>query len=246
MNDLNNSFGADAGWKTLPAEMEAELHQILLYWQRYAVDPGRDGFYGRIDQENNVHERAPRGSVLNARILWTFSAAYNQLHHPVYLELAHRAYQWLRSHMMDRRNGGLFWSVDWLGRPQEPHKQVYAQAFGIYGMSEYYRASRDPQALEEALALYVLIEQYSRDHHNGGYIDAFSRDWSHLEDKRLSAKDENANKTMNTHLHVVEAYANLYLVHPTPKLRQDVRELLQIFNEKIINKKTLSSGFILQ
>ncbi len=238
MNELNNSIRADAEWKTLPAELETELDHILLYWQRFTPDPIHGGFYGKIDQENKIYERAARGSVLNARILWTFSAAYHYLHRPVYLDLANRAYQWLRNHMTDRKYGGLFWSVDWLGEPQEPHKQVYAQAFGIYGLSEYYRASGDPQALEDALSLYALIEKYSRDELNGGYIDAFSRDWTYLQDKRLSSKDENSSKTMNTHLHVVEAYANLYTVYPTAKLRKDIQELLQIFNEKIINRKT--------
>jgi cellobiose epimerase len=242
MNDPNNSFLIDAAWKALPAELETELDHILRYWEQFAADTNHEGFYGRIDQENIVHKKAPRGSVLNARILWTFSAAYNQFHHPVYLELASRAYQYLRAHLTDPDFGGLYWSVDWQGRIHEPHKQVYAQAFGIYGMSEYFRASQNPEALEQAVELYGLIEQYSRDPLYGGYIDAFSRDWTFLQDKRLSAKDENVSKTMNTHLHVAEAYANLYVVHPSPKLRQDIQELLQIFNEKIIHKQTHHLG----
>jgi len=242
MNDPNHVIPADADWKALPSELESELDHILRYWQLFAVDGSHEGFYGRINQENIADERAPRGSVLNARILWTFSAAYNQLHHPVYLELATRAYRYLRTYLKDPEFGGLYWSVDWLGRIQDAHKQVYAQAFGIYGMSEYYRASRNPEALEEALTLYSLIERYSRDPRYGGYIDAFSRDWSFLENKRLSAKDENASKTMNTHLHVVEAYANLYAVHPTEKLRQDIQSLLRIFNEKIIHPENHHLG----
>jgi len=238
MNDLNNSFRIDTAWKALPAELETELDHILRYWEQFAVDTKHKGFYGRIDQENIVHKLAPRGSVLNARILWTFSAAFNQFHHPVYLELATRAYQYLRDHLTDPDFGGLYWSVDWQGGVQEPHKQVYAQAFGIYGMSEYFRATQNPEALEQALALYRLIEQHSRDPHYGGYFDAFSRKWTFLENKRLSVKDENAAKTMNTHLHVVEAYANLYAVYPSAKLRQDIQGLLQIFNEKIIHKQT--------
>ena len=214
MNDPKHSFLVDAAWNSLPAEIETELSHILHYWEQFAADRDHEGFYGRINEENTVFEQAPRGSVLNARILWTFSAAYNQLQYPVYLELATRAYQYIRTYITDREFGGLYWSVDQHGRMHEPHKQVYAQAFGIYGMSEYYRASRNPEALEEALELYGLIEKYSRDAVYGGYIDAFSRDWTFLDDKRLSAKDENASKTMNTHLHVAEAYANLYTVHP--------------------------------
>ncbi len=210
--------------------------------KQFAVDRQRGGFYGRIDEENAIHEKAPRGSVLNARILWTFSAAYNRFQNPVYLELAERAYQYIRDYLTDPVYGGLYWSVDYQGNMLEGHKQVYAQAFGIYGMSEYYRASKNPEALEQALTLYRLIEQYSRDTLYGGYIDAFSRDWSFLEDKRLSAKDENASKTMNTHLHIVEAYANLYTVHPSEKIKEDIRQLLWIFDEKIIDQDDPSPG----
>jgi mannobiose 2-epimerase len=241
MNELNNSTD-EASWKALPVEVETELNRILVYWQEFTPDPVHGGFYGQIDQSNTICKQAPRGAVLNSRILWTFSAAYNYFQRPVYLELAKRAYHWIRNHLMDREYGGLFWSTDWLGSPLEPHKQVYAQAFGIYGMSEYYKACRDPQALEDALFLYGLIENHSRDHQHGGYIDAFSRDWSYLKDKRLSAKDENAPKTMNTHLHVVEAYANLYMVNPNEKLRRDIQALLEIFDEKIINLKSRHLG----
>jgi mannobiose 2-epimerase len=152
------------------------------------VDRENEGFVGRVDQENKVHERAARGSVLNARILWAFSAAYTLTKNPVHLELATRAYQYLRKFLTDHIHGGLYWSVDFQGKMLDSHKQVYAQAFGIYGMSEYFRATKNAEALQEALALYRLIEKYSRDGLHGGYIDAFTRDWSFLEDKRLSAR----------------------------------------------------------
>jgi mannobiose 2-epimerase len=122
------------------------------------------------------------------------------------------------------------------------HKQVYAQAFGIFSMSEYFRATNDVNALEQALEWCRLIEKHSRDPERGGYIDAFARDWSFLHDKRLSAKDDNASKTMNTHLHVVEAYANLYEVWPSENLKSDILELLKIFDEKIINKNNHHLG----
>ena len=246
MNEQNHSPFSEAAWKAMPGELETELGNILHYWERFAVDRQQGGFYGRIDGENIIHEKAPKGSVLNARILWTFSAVFNHSQNPVHLELATRAYQYIRDYLTDPVYGGLYWSVDYQGRMMENHKQVYAQAFGIYGLSEYYRATGNPEALEQALALYRLIEQFSRDARHGGYIDAFSRDWSFLEDKRLSGKDENASKTMNTHLHIVEAYANLYAVYPSENIKNDIIALLQIFNEKIIDKSTASPGIIFQ
>ena len=235
MNNQNNSFLIEAAWNALPAEIHTELNNILQYWEKFALDRPGEGFVGRIDQDNKVQALAPKGSVLNTRILWAFSAAYNYSNNSLHLELAKRAYEYIREFITDKEYGGLYWSVDYLGNMLDGHKQVYAQAFGIYAMSEYYRATKDPKALEQAREWYQLVEKYGRDPKNGGYIDAFARDWAFLDDKRLSAKDENASKTMNTHLHVVEAYANLYEVWPSQNLKRDIIDLLKIFDEKIIH-----------
>ena len=225
----------DAAWQSLPDEIEKELYNILHYWQEFSIDTHHGGFAGSIDQDNEVHTQDPKGSVLNARILWSFSAAYHYGQHPVHLALASRAFHYIRTFLTDPEFGGLYWSVDYQGNMLDDRKQIYAQAFGIYGMSEYYRITKDERALELALNWYGLIEKFSHDTLRGGYTDAFSRDWSFLDDKRLSAKDENASKTMNTHLHIVEAYANLYEVCPSQNLKTAIIHLLQIFDEKIIN-----------
>jgi mannobiose 2-epimerase len=175
-------------------------------------------------------------------MLWSFSAAYRYTQTPAYLELTSRAFNYIAEFISDPDFGGLYWSVDYQGNMLDGHKQVYAQAFGIYGMSEYYRVTKDERALGLALSWYRLIEKFSRDPLHGGYIDAFARDWSFLGDKRLSAKDENASKTMNTHLHIVEAYANLYEVWPSENLKTDVIHLLKIFDEKIIDHQSHHLG----
>jgi len=225
----------NASWQDLPAEIEAELHRMLGFWQEFAVDTVHGGFVGRIGQDNQKYPMDPKGAVLNARILWSFSAAYQHTKNPDHLSLASRAFDYIRTFFTDPEFGGLYWSVDFQGNMLDSRKQVYAQAFGIYGMSEYYRATKNETALELALHWYGLVEKFSRDPLRGGYIDAFARDWSFLEDKRLSAKDENASKTMNTHLHIVEAYANLYEVWPSKNLKTSIIHLLQLFDEKIIN-----------
>jgi len=236
MNDQKNSSRLENTWQSLPDELGAELSNILNYWMAYATDRENGGFFGKIDQDNRVHAKAPKGSVLNARILWSFSASYTYTKNPELLALATRAFHYIREYLTDHRHGGLYWSVDSEGALLDGHKQVYAQAFGIYAMSEYYRATSDPDALKQAITWYRLIEKHSRDPACGGYIDAFARDWSLLVDKRLSVKDENASKTMNTHLHIVEAYANLYEVYEDEELKTHITELLDIFDEKIINK----------
>jgi cellobiose epimerase len=242
MHELDNPGELEKAWRLLPSEIKSELGHILEYWERFTLDHKHGGFAGQIDQDNNVQPDAPKGSVLNARILWSFSAAYNYSGNQGYLALAERAYRYIREFLTDPVHGGLYWSVDYQGGMLDGRKQVYAQAFGIYGMSEYYRASKDADALEMALEWQLLIEKHSRDHQYGGYIDAFSRDWSFLDDKRLSGKDENAPKTMNTHLHLVEAYANLYEVCPSESLLLQISGLLALFDEKIIEKNSSHLG----
>jgi cellobiose epimerase len=232
----NSSIGS--AWDKLADEIQEELNAILHYWERNAVNTGGFGFVGRIDENNQIHAAAPRGAVLNTRILWTYSAVYRQTLNPLHLELAGRAFFYVRKFITDREKGGLFWSVDHEGKMLDSHKQIYAQAFGIYAMSEYYRVTKDSEALRLAQDWYRLIEEHGFDAGSGGYIDAFARDWTAIDDMRLSAKDENASKTMNTHLHVVEAYANLFEVWPAPELKNRIIELLKIFDGKIINKSS--------
>lgn len=181
---------------------------ILPYWIERMTDP-RGGFYGRRDGYDNLVEDAPKGAILNARILWTFSAAYNATGNREYLDIAHWACDFIKDHFIDRKFGGIYWSVDAEGEPLDTKKQFYAIAFMIYGLSEYYLATKDESALETAWSLFESIEDHARDHDKGGYIEASTRDWKPIEDMRLSDKDANASKTMNTHLHILEGYTNL-------------------------------------
>src|SRR5438309_7756564 len=195
-------------------EMEEELHSILEYWMRYAPDREHGGFVGKIDHENNIIKGAPKGSVLNSRILWAFSAAYRQTKSETYLHIAERGYDYLSKYFLDAEYGGVFWTVDQKGQPLDTKKQIYALAFAVYGMSEFYRASQSEEAKLNAIELYETIVRYSYDEKNGGYLEALSRDWKELPDLRLSKKDANEKKSMNTHLHVLEAFANLYTIFP--------------------------------
>ena len=219
-------------------ELDRECISILNWWMEHAIDLSNGGFYGKINNNNEVIEGSPKGSVLNSRILWTFSAAYHHYKNPVYLHTATRAFEYLNRHFIDLEFGGVYWSVDAFGKPLDTKKQVYAIAFALYGTSEYYLASGDEKALQTATSLYNAIEEHSRDKIKGGYLEAFSREWNDLPDLRLSAKDSNEKKTMNTHLHVLEAYANLYKAWPNAKLKEDITELLQLFKKHFIDAET--------
>jgi len=223
---------------TYRSEMEQELEAILAYWLEHAVDRQGAGFVGRIDEENRIYTGDPKGSVLNSRILWTFSAAYTHTKRPQYLEAARRAFDYLINYFTDKQYGGVYWTVDADGKPLDDKKQIYALAFAVYGLSEYYRATHEPAALEAALRLHRDIVEHSYDPVHGGYIEALARDWQPLGDLRLSAKDANEPKSMNTHLHVLEAFANLYSVAPTAELRGQLDDLLRIFLDHIIDKES--------
>jgi mannobiose 2-epimerase len=215
-----------------------ELQAILRYWMERMPDEGQGGFFGRIDGEGLVHPGAPRGLVLNSRILWSFSAAYRNTGDPGYLPMARRAYEYLALHFVDRENGGAFWSVAPDGTPLETRKQIYGLAFFIYGLSEYYAVTGEEDALEAAVSLFRLIERHSFDTGRKGYKEAFTRDWQSLDDLRLSEKDANEQKTMNTHLHLLEAYTNLYRSWPDVLLLQRIKDLLEVFTRYIVDGAT--------
>ena len=225
-------------FQLLKKEMIAELENILQYWIEYGIDEQFGGFVGQRDHYNKRISRASKGAVLNARILWTFSAAYNFTKNKKYLEIAHRSYNYIIQYFIDRRNGGLYWELNEDGSVKNSRKQIYAQGFGVYGFSEYYKATGDKIALDHAIQLFQLIEGYSFDLQYGGYIEALSEEWTKLADMRLSAKDANEPKSMNTHLHILESYTNLYRVWPNQELETKIRRLIRTFLNHIIDSKT--------
>ncbi len=227
-------------------EMQDVLEQnILRFWLDKMVDREHGGFYGRIDGHGILHPEAEKGAILNARILWAFSAAYRVLGNQEYLKAATRAKDYLIEHFIDKEYGGVYWSVDYLGRPLDTKKQFYAIGFAIYGLSEYARATGDREVLDYALQLYNCIEEHAFDREYNGYIEACTREWGQIADMRLSELDANYPKSQNTHLHIIEPYTNLLrclkelrVQESCDSVEASLRNLIDIFTDKILNPET--------
>ncbi|SNR48173.1 mannobiose 2-epimerase [Lutibacter agarilyticus] len=217
--------------------LTTELENILNYWSKNSIDEINDGFIGERDHFNKIVPNATKGIILNSRILWSFSAASNHYKTDKYTTICKRSYNYLETFFKDELYGGVYWELTSEGTPINKRKQVYAQAFMIYALSEYYQFSKNNDALDWAIEIYNLIEIHANDQNYKGYIEAFNEDWSVIKDMRLSDKDANEAKTMNTHLHILEAYTNLYKVYKNESLKKKLDDLIHLFLDKFLTNK---------
>lgn len=211
-----------------------ELTQdILPYWVEHGLKPGRDGFYGAADLKGQPVE-ANLSCVLVARILWTYSAAAMEFDVPVYREMSDLAFRVLQEQFLDPVHGGYFMETSPDGSVAADIKHTYAQAFVIYSLAKYYELTQSREVHRIMQDFFLLLEGIAKDPDQPGYFEAFMRDWRIYQENRMA--DNNEPRSMNTHLHVMEAYAALYRVWKDDRVKQRLTELLELFLEKIIRK----------
>jgi cellobiose epimerase len=219
-------------------QLEDELQgNILSFWIKQTKDEINGGFVGEIDNQLNIAPDAEKSLVLNARILWSFASAYRIYGKTEYLAMAERAYAYLMDHFIDKEYGGLYWMVDTEGRSSQEKKQIYGQAFAIYALAEFYQATGRPEVLDEAIHIFQLVEKHGYDSIYKGYVEALSREWQITDNLSLSSKDMNEKKSMNTHLHVLEAYTGLYRVWQSEELERKLAELIETMLDHIIDEE---------
>jgi len=230
-------FLAMTDLKKLRKEFENELtDNILNYWIKKVYDPHRKTFIGVIDKNEKPEPDAALGVVLITRLLWTFSAAWQLYPTALYKKMADEAWHILTTLFWDNENGGVYWAVFPGGQIENDTKQFYAQAFALYSVAEYARVFEHKQAKELAVSLFHLVEKYALDNENGGYLEATGKDWSSRARDFITPQGKpEIRKSMNTHLHIMEAYANLYRVVPEPEVRNKIVSLIDIFLNRIIN-----------
>lgn len=222
---------------TLRDEVLKDLKEnVLHFWEKYAVDPS-GGFYGMILNDGTPRPDEAKGVVLNARILWTFSTAYRLFGDENYKHLANRAQRYLIDHFIDKQLGGVYWSLYADGTPLDTEKQTYGMAFAIYGLSEHFRATGSTESLMQSIDLYKVLETQVREFENDGYIESFTRNWQ-VPPKYGYDGTGLASKTMNTHIHLLEAYTSLYRVWRNEGLQKRLNTLINLVVDKIYNPET--------
>ena len=225
--------------RKLKKQFENELtDNILFYWVKNVYDPKRRTFYGRITNEGEKFPDAFLSAVFTTRIMWTFAAAYQYYPTAIYHKMADEAFRILMEWFWDNKNGGIYWSVNPDGTPADTKKQFYAEAFFIYALSEYHRVFHDEKSKQLAVSMFLLMEKYAIDTEFGGYFEAYSADWQPTKDQYLIPQNTDIKKSMNTHLHILEAYANLYRAWKDKTLEKQLHKLVRIFLDKIISAQT--------
>ena len=222
--------------EALRQDARIEARHLLSWWSSHMVDEVCGGFWGEVDFDDKPVPQAPKSAILTTRLLWFFSAMAGYLASDDALQLAHRAANYVKTYFLDTEHGGIWWLLDPKGQVLDAKKQAYAQAFAVYAFAEYYHATGDQTGLMLARQLQREIDERFWDPGRGGYIEATSALGFPAQNQRLSEKDADQPKTMNTHLHILEAYTRLHHVAPDEVSNAALSRVLNLFLERFVDQ----------
>jgi mannobiose 2-epimerase len=224
---------------TLPA-LEKNLEEaVVRFWYPRVLDRTHGGYRVAFDAAGAPAADGSKMIVTQARMLWLFARLARAGHRSADMrEAAAHGYRFLDDRMWDRRHGGYVWEVDETGaRVTDATKVIYGEAFALYALAEYHRATGDPGALARATELFDLIDGRARDPLYGGYYELFEPDWSSPPVTRASPiGGPPGAKLMNTHLHLLEAFAEYYRASGSARARDRLFELVAIQGSTVVRK----------
>ena len=195
---------------------------LIPFWNNL-YDSEYGGFYGSADSDNNINKTSPKSAVLQTRILWFYSSCYKALKDKNLFEYASRQFDFIIKYMIDENDGGIFWDVEYDGKVKDRQKHTYALAFALYSISAYYSVSKNKSAFDAAQRLFNLIERDYKDEY--GYTEVFSLDKS----------VKGSARTMNTLLHIIEAYTEYHAAVNTAESRKALEYSLDLVRTKAYN-----------
>lgn len=221
--------------RTFVKEIARHLEEDMIPFWENLKDTEYGGYYGYVDNQLKIDRTYEKGCILNSRILWFFSSAYKLFGKESLRRDAEQAYLFLKEHCQDEVYGGIYWSLTYDGKPKDSSKHTYNQAFAIYALAAYYDATGKEEALNLAFLIWQLIEEKCKD--EGGYLEAFDRTFHPMDNEKLSENGVMAGRTMNTLLHLLEAYTELYRVSGNEMVGRQIRYMLDIFQQKVYNQE---------
>ncbi|HOV73579.1 MAG TPA: AGE family epimerase/isomerase [Candidatus Hydrogenedentes bacterium] len=214
-------------------EVSHHLHNELIpFWMTHGEDKEYGGFLTYLDRNGNPTGETLKTLICQTRMIYTASSAHRAgLGGGYFLDSARQGVEFLIKHFWDHEFGGWIWTTERDGTPVNQSKIGYGQSFGIYCLSEYARASNDPRGLEWALKTYQVLQTEAADNYAGGYYEFLERDWA----KKRPGVYGGDRKSYDVHMHLMEAFTNLYAATGNPRHKERTLEVIRILFDRVMH-----------
>jgi mannose 2-epimerase len=215
-------------------EVEHHLNDELLpYWRERGDDTEYGGFLTCFDRDGNTTGETDKNLLAHCRLIFSFSLISRAGLDPggSFIRRACSGARWVLDHFADPEHGGFFWIVERDGTPLNARKIIYGHSFVIYAFSELARASGEQKWLETSRKTFDLLQEKAADKTNNGYWEFFEHDWSHSP----SGRGGGDRKSLDVHMHLMEAFTNLHSAGGDPEHASGTRALIELITEKMLH-----------